>query len=68
MATNAVKSFAPKKFEDHTIVDHAGQIVGHIRVKPSGILWAPKNGKVWYGLTLKAFSDFAEQNGTKQQK
>lgn len=63
-----VNSFAPKKFEEHSIVDSDGKIVGHIRVKPSGILWSPKNGKDWYGLSLSDFADYAVKNGKKQSK
>jgi hypothetical protein len=65
MATN---SFRPKKFEDHEIVDGAGKVVGHVRVKPSGVLWSPKNGKGWYGVTLEDFAEFMEKKGIKQSK
>lgn len=65
MATN---SFAPRKFEDHQIVDQAGKVVGHIRVKPSGILWSPKNGKVWYGISLDKFAEYIEEHGKRQSK
>lgn len=46
----AVNSFRPRKYEDHEIVDDEDKVVGHVRVKPSGVLWSPKNGKDWYGL------------------
>lgn len=65
MATN---SFRPKKFEDHEIVDGVGKVVGHVRVKPSGVLWSPKNGKGWYGVTLEDFAEFMEKKGIKQSK
>lgn len=69
MATiKRVNSFAPSKFEEHTIVDADGKVVGHIRVKPSGILWSPKNGKDWYGVSLGEFGEYAVQNGKKQSK
>ncbi len=68
MATNRVKSFRPRKFEDHVIVDSQRHIVGHVRVKPSGILWSPKNGKDWYGVGLPAFAEFMESMGKKQRK
>ena len=42
------------KYEDHEIVDDQNKVVGHIRVKPSGILWSPKNGKDWYGISASA--------------
>lgn len=41
----SVNSFCPRKYEDHEIVVASNKVVGHIRVKPSGVLWSPKNGK-----------------------
>lgn len=67
-STNRVNSFAPKKYEEHTIVDADGKVVGHVRVKPSSILWSPKNGKDWYGLALKDFGEYIVKNGKKQSK
>ncbi|MEG0634355.1 MAG: hypothetical protein RR517_17620 [Pseudomonas sp.] len=64
----AVNSFRPRKFEDHEIVDSEGRVVGHIRVKPSGVLWSPKNGKGWLGVSLADFAAFMEANGDKQSK
>lgn len=63
-----VNSFAPRKFEEHTLVDADNKIVGHIRVKPSGILWSPKNGKDWYGLGLDDFAKIIVREGKKQSK
>lgn len=65
MATN---SFRPKKYDDFEIVDQENKVVGHIRVKPSGVLWAPSSAKVWYGLSLREFAEYAEQYGKKQAK
>jgi len=65
MATN---SFRPRKFEDHEIVDGDNKVVGHVRVKPSGIHWSPKNGKDWYGISLSDFADYMETNGKKLKK
>jgi hypothetical protein len=64
----SVNSFRPRKFEDHEIVDSNGKVVGHIRVKPSGILWSPKNGKDWYGISLTAFAAHMIATGKKQTK
>lgn len=63
-----VKSFRPKKYEDHTIVDSKGKVVGHIRVKPSGILWSPKKGKDWYSIRLAKFAAYLEEHGNKITK
>lgn len=64
----AVNSFRPQKYVDHDIVDENSNVVGHVRVKPSGILWSPKNGKDWYGIPLKDFAAYLEANGKKQKK
>lgn len=42
------------------------KVVSHIRVKPSGILWSPNNGKDWFGLSLAEFSVHMEAKGKKQ--
>jgi hypothetical protein len=64
----AVNSFRPQKYQDHEIVDAANKVVGHVRVKPSGVLWSPKNGKDWYGVSLDSFAEFMVGNGKKQTK
>lgn len=65
---NRVNSFSPSKVQDTTIVDTEGKIVGHIRLKPSGVLWAPSNSKVWYGLSLDQIDALAREQGKKQKK
>ncbi len=64
----SVNSFRPQKYEDFEIVDENQKVVGHIRVKPSGVLWAPSNAKTWYGVSLDDFSAFIMKNGKKQKK
>ena len=64
----SVNSFRPSKFEDHEIVDDKNKVVGHVRVKPSGILWSPKNGRDWYGISLADFAAHMEENGKKLKK
>ena len=61
-------NFYPGKFQDHTIVDAEGKVVGHVRVKPSGVLWAPTNSRVWYGLGLTKFGALMEEHGKEQKK
>lgn len=60
--------FRPEKYRDHTICANDGEVVGHIRVKVSGILWAPKGAKVWYGLSLDRFSTLMQEHGKQQKK
>jgi hypothetical protein len=59
--------FSPEKFYDFTIVDENNFTVGHIRIKPSGIHWAPPNAKKWYGVPL-TFAAFMEKSGTRKVK
>jgi len=66
--TKRVSSFKPRKYEDFEVVDHDGYITGSVRIKPSGILWSPPNGKVWYGVSMTAFAAFARDKGKVQKK
>jgi hypothetical protein len=60
--------FQPEKFRDHMIVSETGEVVGHVRLKPSGILWAPKSAKIWYGLSLDQFARIMESQGKRLKK
>ena len=64
----AVNAFRPRKCEDHLIVDGDNKVLGHVRVKPNGIHWSPKNSKDWYGVSLADFAEFMEKNGAKKKK
>jgi hypothetical protein len=64
----SLNSFAPKKFEDFAIVDEKETKVGSIRVKPSGILWAPKGSHRWYRVSLAVFAKFMVTKGRRQKK
>ena len=63
-----VNTFAPRNFDDFTIVNENQKVVGHIRIKPSGVLWARSKAKGWYGISLEDFASYMEKNGKKQQK
>lgn len=61
--------FASRKFEDFEILDgKTNSKIGQIRVKPSGVLWAPKSAHKWFGVNLKTFANFMERNGREQKK
>lgn len=64
----SVNSFRPKKFEDFEILGESQRVAGHVRIKPSGVLWAPPNSKVWYGVSLEVFSEFMIERGKRQKK
>ncbi len=65
MSTNR---FSPEKFHDFTIVDDNNLVVGHIRIKPSGIHWSPSNAKKWYGVSLEKFAEFMINEGRRKVK
>jgi hypothetical protein len=60
--------FSPEKFHQFRIVDENNQVVGHVRVKPSGIHWAPKNAKIWYAVSIEKFALYMEGNGSRKTK
>jgi hypothetical protein len=49
-------------------VNDDNRVIGHIRVKPSGVLWAPTDAKMWYGVSLNEFAAYMQQNGKRQDK
>ncbi|TQF40279.1 hypothetical protein UNPF46_10975 [Bradyrhizobium sp. UNPF46] len=62
-------AFKRAESQDFTIVEmnDGDKIVGTIRVKPSGVLWAPKGSHKFYKLSIQQFAKFAEEHGTKQK-
>ena len=65
MSTN---TFRTPKFVDHIIQDEEGLVVGTIRVKPSGIGWAPADGKKWRTVPLEKFILFMGDRGRLKEK
>lgn len=59
--------FRRAQHHDHTILNGRGNVVGHVRVKPSGILWAPTGSSWWYRVSLKDFAKFLKKNGKRQK-
>jgi hypothetical protein len=64
----SVNSFRTKKFEDFEILDSNSNTVGHVRVKPSGVLWSPKGARFWYGISINQFDALVQEHGKKQRK
>jgi hypothetical protein len=63
-------TFQSSESEDFTIPEmQNGKVVGtigHIRVKPSGVLWADKGGHQWHRLSIAEFAALAKKHGKKQ--
>jgi hypothetical protein len=64
----ARNSFRIPKYVDHIIQDEDGLVVGTVRVKPSGISWAPADGKKWRTVPLHRFVEFMEERGRLKEK
>lgn len=55
--------FRGPEYEEHQIEDENGKLIGHIRIKPSGILWKKSDGKKWYRVPMDFFVGWILQNG-----
>lgn len=64
----AKNSFRIPKFVDHVIQDEDGLVVGTLRIKPSGVAWAPADGKKWRSIGLDKFVRFMEEHGAFKEK
>ena len=62
------KTFRTPKFVDHVIEGEDGLVLGTIRVKPSGVAWAPAEGKKWRSISLAKFIEFMGENGRLTEK
>jgi hypothetical protein len=61
-------AFKLPESQDYTVIDaDTGSTEGHIRIKPSGVLWKGKSGQTWYRLSLKEFAELAVKHGKKQK-
>jgi hypothetical protein len=56
-------SFAALKAQDFTIVDPDGELLGHLRVKPSGVGWRQAGGQKWRRIRLEKFIELAKEQG-----
>lgn len=53
------------EFEQHTIVNDEGRVVGHVRVAPHSILWKSAGTSSWYAVPLHVFAEYAKRSGIK---
>jgi len=60
--------FIPENHYDFKIVNSENLVVGHLRIKPSGIHWKPRNAKKWYGITLEKLAKVAEKGDDRKTK
>ncbi len=57
--------FTSPAYIEETINDSAGKVIGKIRIKPSSVLWKPKNQQKFYSVSLDQFADWITNPATK---
>ncbi len=62
------KSFRSSKFAEEVVLDGNGDVVGTIRIKPTGVLWKPRNAREWYSVSLDGFASWITNPATKAKK
>ena len=55
---------APAYFEQ-IIEDETGIVVGTIRVKPSSVMWKPRNARKYYSVPVQKFAAWITDPNTK---
>jgi len=53
----------PDHVEYEIVTSDGSTKIGTIRLKPSGVLWKPKNAHKFYSVDLTKFSAWMEENG-----
>ena len=56
-------SFAALKTQDFAVVDREGELIGHLRVKPSTISWRTAGAEKWRRIKLEKFIELASEQG-----
>jgi hypothetical protein len=56
--------FESAKFVEERILDQKGNVVGLIRLKPSGVLWKPKSAGKFYAVPLATFTQWITDPAT----
>jgi hypothetical protein len=59
--------FRRRSFEEHTILDSDGRVIGHLRVKPNAIWWKSAGTASWHGVGLAAFARYAQRAGVRKR-
>ena len=61
--------FASPEYTEQKVMDgNNGGALGTIRIKPSSVLWKPKNSRHCYSIPLQKFTDWITDKATKATK
>lgn len=65
---NYKNRFRAPAYLEETIEDENGTVLGTIRVKPSSVLWKPKNAHKYYSVSLASFAEWIMDPDTKARQ
>jgi hypothetical protein len=61
--------FAAPNYTEETIVNtNTRELIGKVRIKPSGILWKPKSQQKYYAVTLDQFDGWITNPATAARR
>ena len=61
-------SFRAPAYYEEVIIDEEGSVVGTIRIKPSSVLWKPKNAQKYFSVKLEKLTEWITDPDTKARK
>lgn len=61
-------SFRAPAYYEEVIIDENNSVVGTIRIKPSSVLWKPKNAQKYFSVNLEKFIDWITDPDTRARK
>ena len=61
-------SFRAPAYYEEVIIDEDNSVVGTIRIKPSSVLWKPKNAQKYFSVNLEKFIDWITDPDTRARK
>lgn len=61
-------SFRAPAYYEEVIIDENNSVVGTIRIKPSSVLWKPKNAQKYFSVNLEKFIDWISDPDTRARK
>ena len=61
-------SFRAPAYYEEVIINEENSVVGTIRIKPSSVLWKPRNAQKYFSVKLDKFTDWITDPDTKASK
>ena len=61
-------SFRAPAYYEEVIINEENSVVGTIRIKPSSVLWKPKNAQKYFSVKLEKLTEWITDPDTKARK